>query len=99
MPTDHFEALEAVYPQVIVLMHDQFDSHEFILKLAQAHQRLYVQALIEYADSDRPFQIVHGQIAKRLHNFPNLVEYFGEHNSPDIFGQENSAARWRKVQQ
>lgn len=97
MSADHFEALEAVYEEVIASMPDTFDSHEFILKLAQAHQRLYVHALIEYANSDRPFQIVHGQIARRLHNFSNLVTYIREHNSKDIFLQDNSAAIWRKM--
>ena len=97
MSAEHFEALEAVYEEVIASMPDTFDSHEFILKLAQEHQRLYVQALIEYADSERPFQIAHGQIAKRLRNFPNLVTYIGERNSNDIFLQNNSAAMWRKV--
>ena len=97
MSAEHFEALEAVYEEVIGSMPETFDAHEFILKLAQSHQRLYVQALIEYAESERPFQIAHGQIAKRLHNFPNLVAYEGEHNSRDIFLQVNSASLWRKV--
>ena len=97
MSAEHFEALEAVYEEVIESMPDTFDAHEFILKLGQRHQRLYVQALIEYAGSDRPFQIAHGQIAKRLGNFPNLVTYIGEHNSKDIFLQVNSASLWRKV--
>ncbi len=97
MSAEHFEALEAVYEEVIDSMPDTFDAHEFILKLAQSHQRLYVQALIEYAENDEPFKIVHGQIAKRLRNFPNLVAYNGEHNSKDIFLQVNSASLWRKV--
>ncbi|WKZ38711.1 MAG: hypothetical protein QY328_10630 [Anaerolineales bacterium] len=97
MSAEHFEALEAVYEEVIDSMPDTFDAHEFILKLAQRHQRLYVQALIEYAESERPFQIAHGQIAQRLRNFPNLVAYDGEHNSKDIFLQVNSASLWRKV--
>jgi hypothetical protein len=97
MSADQFEDLEGVYEEVIALMPDTFDSHQFILKLAQEHQRLYVQALIEYAESERPFQIAHGQIAKRLKNFPNLVTYIGETTSEDIFLQKNSAAIWRKV--
>lgn len=97
MSTEHFEALEAIYEQVIALMPETFDSHEFILKLAQEHQRLYVQALVEYADSERPFQIAHGQIAIRLNNFPSLVTKVGEHNSKDIFLQVNSAVVWRKL--
>lgn len=91
------EALEAVYEKVIALMPNKFDSHEFILKLAQEHQQLYVKALIEYAESERPFQIVHGQIAMRLLKYPKLISRVGEHISRDIFLHENSAAQWQKV--
>lgn len=97
MTAEQFEAIEGVYEEVITLMPNTFDSHQFILKLAQEHQRLYVQALIEYAESDRPFQIAHGQIAKRLRNFPSLVSYTGETVSEDIFRQMNTAATWQKV--
>jgi hypothetical protein len=97
MSAHQFEALENAYEEVIGFMPDTFDSHQFILKLAQEHQRLYVQALIEYAESERPFQIVHGQIAQRLRNFPHLVAYIGETTSEDIFLEKNSAAVWRKV--
>jgi hypothetical protein len=97
MSASEFESLEAVYEQVIALMPNKFDSHEFILKLAQEHQRLYVQALVEYAKSERPFQIVHGQIAMRLIKYPNLVTKIGEHISKDIFLQENTATLWQKT--
>ena len=92
-----FESLEAVYEQVIALMPDKFDSYEFILKLAQEHQQLYVKALIEYAESERPFQIANAQIAMRLLKYPNLVSRVGEHISKDIFLQESSATLWQKV--
>ena len=92
-----FASLEAVYEQVLALMPSKFDSHEFILKLVQEHQRLYVQALIEYADSEKPFQAVHSQIAMRLLKFPNLVTRVGEHISKNIFLQESSATQWQKV--
>ena len=97
MTAEHFDALEAVYEEVINSMPDTFDAHEFILKLAQRHQRLYVQALVEYAESDEPFKIVHGQIAIRLNNFPSRVTNIGKQNSKDIFLQVNSASLWRKV--
>jgi hypothetical protein len=97
MSKDSFEQLEDKFEEIVNLMHDEFDSHEFILKLAQEHQRLYVQALVEYVKDDRPFQIVHGQIANRLLKFPSLVTKIGEHNSRDIFQQKNSATKWRKV--
>jgi hypothetical protein len=92
-----FKSLEAVYEQVIELMPNKFDSHEFILKLAQEHQQLYVKALIEHAESEKPFQIVHSQIAMRLLKFPNLVTRAGDHISRDIFLQENVATLWEKV--
>ena len=92
-----FESLEAVYEQVIALMPDKFDSYEFILKLAQEHQQLYVKALIEYVESERPFQIVHSQIAMRLLKYPNLITRVGDHISRDIFLQENIATQWQKV--
>ena len=92
-----FASLEAVYEQVIDLMPNKFDSHEFILKLAQEHQQLYVQALAEHADNERPFQAVHSQIAMRLLKYPNLVARVGEHISKDIFLQENTATLWQKV--
>jgi hypothetical protein len=78
-------------------MPSRFDSHEFILKLAQDYQRLYVHALQEYAESERPFQILHGLLVQRLLNFPELVAKIGEQNTEDIFRQVNSAIIWQKV--
>jgi hypothetical protein len=78
-------------------MPNEFDSHAFILKLAQTYQKRYVNALAEYAKDDHPFQTVHGQIAKRIHNFSHLVIKTGETNSEDIFLQKNSAAKWKKI--
>ena len=78
-------------------MNIYFDSHDFILKLAQAHQRLYVAALAAYADYEYPFQIVHGEIARRLLNHPELVTKVGENTSQDIFHNKSSAALWRKA--
>lgn len=65
--------------------------------LAQQYQRLYVEALAAYAKTNRPFQIVHGEIARRLLAHEELVKKIGERDSPDIFGQVNSVAVWRKV--
>jgi hypothetical protein len=97
MPQPAFSALEAKFPEIVARMSDYFDSHDFILKLAQAHQRLYVAALAAYADKDYPFQIVHGEIARRLLHHPELVTKVGENTSQDIFHQKTSAAVWRKA--
>ena len=96
MPEPTLNALEKVFPEIIDKMNDYFDSHDFILKLAQAHQRLYVAALAAYVDKEYPFQIVHSEIARRLLNHPDLVTKVGEHSSRDIFGQKNAAAVWCK---
>jgi hypothetical protein len=91
------ESLEAVYEQVIALMPNRFDTHEFIVKLAQEHQQLYVKALIEHAESEKPFRALHSQIAMRMLKYPNLITRIGDHISRDIFLQENIAAQWQKV--
>jgi hypothetical protein len=69
--THDFSALYACYPDVIQQMQDVFTSHEFILKLAQQHQSLYVEALYSYCDSlhrdqPTPFRTVHGILSKHL---------------------------------
>jgi hypothetical protein len=93
-----WQDIEAVFGDVVASMdQDEFDSHEFILKLAQAHQGLYVKALQPYADTGCPFRNVHREIAKRLLKYDQLVEKTGEVKSPDIFGDRCSCARWRKV--
>ena len=90
------EELEEKFPEIVRLMPDEFDSHEFILKLAQAYQQLYVQALSEYADNNQPFQSVHSEIARRLQKRDDLVKHIGDRPSRNIFGLVNDAAVWQK---
>ncbi len=97
MATNAYEAIEEIYPRIVKLMDDKFDSHEFILKLAQKYQKLYVQALYEHREQNRPFHIVHMAIAKRLKKRGDLVQHVDNKFSKDIFGQENKVAVWRKV--
>ena len=97
MAQSAFDALEAKFPDVVAKMGTYFDSHDFILKLAQAEQSLYVAALAAYVDREYPFQIVHGEIARRLLSHPELVVKVGENTSEDIFHQKSSAVVWRKV--
>jgi hypothetical protein len=99
MSANAFEELEKKYDEIVGLMpdDDDFDSHDFILRLAQKNQQLYVLALNEYATNNQPFQTVHAEIAKRLKKREDLVEQFGSRYSKNIFGLENEAAVWRKV--
>ena len=92
-----FDPLEKEFAGVVAKMDIYFDSHDFILRLAQAQQRLYVSALAAYVDHDYPFQIVHGEIARRLLNHPELVTKVGENISEVIFHQKSSATVWRKA--
>lgn len=94
---DPFEALEQFFPDIIDRMSNRFNSHKFILELAHQHQRLYVQALYQYADHDSPFKTVHSQLAKALKNrFDHLVSYEGEERSTDIFGHRSDIGVWEK---
>ena len=96
--TDALEVLEELFESVVNSMpNDEFDSHQFILRLAHQHQQRYVQALAAFADAQYPFMVVHGEIAKRLKKRADLVTKIGEHDSEDIFRQKNSASKWLKV--
>jgi|SRR5687767_2666169 hypothetical protein len=98
MATAAYEALEEIYPKIVELMEkNEFDSHEFILKIAQKYQKLYIQALFEHRDQNRPFHTVHMAIAKRLKKRGDLVQHVDNRSSKDIFGQENQVAVWHKV--
>ena len=98
MTKEAFERLEELFPRIVNLMpKNEFDSHDFILKLAQQYQKLYVQLLYVYKDNNQPFQSVHKEIAKRLKKRDDLVEHLGNHSSKNIFGLDNSCAVWHKV--
>jgi hypothetical protein len=97
MAESTMQALEDAFPEVVAQMGEFFDSHDFILKLAHAQQRLYVTALAA-VDSEHPFQIVHREISRRLLAHPELVSRIGERSSRDIFGQKSSATVWCKME-
>ena len=92
-----FDEIESVYPKIIDLLPVEFDSHEFILKLAHNYQNLYVEALSTYNDNKSPFMIVHGEIARRLGTRTDLVRKICIQDSEDIFKQINGANVWMKM--
>lgn len=83
------------YQEILEMMPDEFDSHQFILKLAHKHQVDYVEALYMCRDvkDGAPFRELHGQISKSLHDY---ATHNGEISSPDIFGTKNDNALWLK---
>lgn len=102
MPEHDFAALDQQYPGVIAEMPSTFTSHEFILRLAQQNQVAYIDALSAYRASlhrggPAPFRAVHSILAKKLHDFPTLIEFVGNVDSVDIFGQTTGCSQWRKV--
>ncbi|MBL8600481.1 MAG: hypothetical protein JNK72_01010 [Myxococcales bacterium] len=102
MSQHNFGPLTAQYPGVIAKMPQVFTAHEFILLLAQENQRLYVEALYDYKDNpavgaETPFLIVHGQLAKKLRDFPHLVSYMGDVRSSDIFATPSTSSQWRRI--
>ena len=101
-PKHDFDALFAYYPAVIAQMPETFDSHQFILCLAQQHQTLYIEALYSHRhslhrESPAPFRVVHQFLAQHLSACRGLVTRAGDVYSADIFGQFNECARWRRL--
>lgn len=99
-PSELFDELEKHYGDIIAQMKNEFTSHDFIEKLSQANQGLYVRLLDEYKSKGQPFQTVHSIIAKRLKNkekWEHLVTHVdNDPKSENIFGNYNAAALWRK---
>ena len=100
--SDALTALYEQYPVIIEQMSSEFTSHEFIQKLTQQNQTLYVEALYAYrfpkdGETASPFQTVHGFLAKKLHDSPLVMKLNYEVDSRNIFGHYTKCANWRKV--
>ncbi len=54
MPQHDFSALNGHYREIIEAMPATFTSHEFILRLAQQHKALYIEALYDYRGKPAP---------------------------------------------
>ena len=86
------------YPSIIAQMNDEFDSHEFILRLAKLNQAPYVELLWRHVErrTQAPFRAVHGMLSRCLCDFPSLVDRLPDEPSRDIFGDACPNARWKK---
>lgn len=96
MIANAFKKLFELSPAIISQMQDRFDSHDFILCLAQENQKLYIEAgFYHYRDSSEPaapFKVVHGILARHLNDYPELIKQIGTVQSKNIFGQVNACA-------
>lgn len=103
MPVYDFSVLESKFPEIVNQMPDPFDSHEFLLLLAQKYQTEYVSALYAYKDysnkgSATPFQAVHSAIMHLFKKHSELVTLLPDEKlSKDIFGNPNNCGEWKKV--
>jgi hypothetical protein len=93
----NFAPLESNYPTVIALMPSVFTSHQFILRLAQLNQSLYIEALSANRADPAPSRRVHSRLSRRLHDFPHLVRHRGSVASNDIFGDPCECAEWQRI--
>jgi hypothetical protein len=89
------DELKEYFDEILDLMPDKFDSHEFILKLAEKHQPEYVQALYDNRNvsTGAIFRELHKQISQSLYDY---ADSDGDQRSKDIFGNRNKNAGWKK---
>lgn len=98
MPASVFEKLEESYPSIIDMMPgDLFNTHEFMLKLVEEYQELYVQALVEYSQSDQPSLMVIGKIVTSLKERNDLITYIRRESVENVFEQNHEFEVWQKV--
>ncbi len=91
----NYAALLAHVPDAIAEMNSAFSSHELIRRLMWRQQGLFVDAL-EYYKLDQPFRKVHAHLSKALYKFPHLINYVEHRASPNVFGEVQGCAFWRK---
>ena len=87
--------LEVHFAAIAKSFDRRFDTHEFILRLAKWHQHAYIRALATYEEVKHPFMSLHGEIGRRLSTRDDFQKV-GERDSPDIFGEKNSAVVWER---
>lgn len=98
-----FSELESKFPEIVAKLPDPFDSHQFLLALAQKYQTEYVSALYAYKDyvfrqNTAPFHGVHTAIIQKLAARTELVELIrNDKPSKDIFGNSQTCGEWRKI--
>ena len=93
--------LENAMGAALRAMKPEFDTHQFILKLASENQKEYIDALAAI-DSTKPFQTLHSAIGKKLKQKATdgefaIQETASNVSSPNIFGKQSSCSRWQRI--
>jgi len=90
-----FSNLESKFPEIVKKMPDPFDSHQFLLELAQQNQSEYVSALYAYKEyvlkeNPSPFHGVHKALIQKDARHTELVRLIRDDKpSKDVFGNSN----------
>lgn len=87
---------ETIMNNIIDLMPEEFDSHDFIQKMTRQYPSEYANELSIYKDRDDPFLILHPAIARKLASNDRLKQ-MGKVNSPNIGGKSTSNESWLKL--
>jgi len=99
MSASVFKKLEEIYPSIIDMMPNElFNMHEFMLKLVEEHQELYIQALLEHPQDDEPSLVVIGKIAQGLKQRDDLLIYRGSETLENILDKSHDFEIWQKAQ-
>ena len=80
-------------PELIGKMDVEFLAHSFILKLAQANQPEYVQALLHYKSS---FRTLHSRLSLAIGE-TGLVANIGTFPSVNIWQEPGECVKWKKI--
>ncbi len=94
---DAIAQLEAHFLEILDLMPNEFDSHDFISKLAHENEKLYISALAQHIDSSYPVRTTNSKLATRLSQGGYQVEKQGSVRSPNLFGDKTECEKWRKL--
>jgi hypothetical protein len=100
MPAQHLVPLYNRYASILrtFAVGEDFDSHIFILRLAQKHQSEYIMALDYYRRKRDPFRQLHNQLSRLIGKHPALARRLRPNRiSADIFGDKVSNAAWRRI--
>lgn len=91
------EELFNAIPEIVEFLPSKFTSHQLILKLAQANQRAYIEALHKRVHLKGPFRSVHSAIGKHLQYKISSIRFIEKTKDTNIFGKDSDNALWEKV--